>query len=187
MTILVDMDDVLEQLLKGICRYNAEHYGTTVQAEDITDWEIVKFYPGMTRAEVMACEMDDEFWQTVDPMPGADEALRKMIADGHEVFIVTATLYQTLRSKMDDLLFRCFPYITWDRVITTCHKDMIKGDVLIDDGPHNLTRGEYRKILFEAPHNRSFDESSIGAVRVKNWEEAYEEVCRIAAEIKNGQ
>ena len=52
--------------------------------------------------------------------------------------------------------------------------------MLIDDGPHNLTGGTYRKLLFTAGHNRDFDERSVGAVRVNNWEEAYREVCRIA-------
>ena len=107
-------------------------------------------------------------------MPGANEALQKLIADGHEIYIVTASLYQTLPEKMDEVLFRYFPYISWDHVIVTHNKHLIHGDVLVDDGPHNLTGGSYRKILFEAPHNRNVDESSIGAKRARTWEEVYE-------------
>ena len=35
--------------------------------------------------------------------------------------------------KMDDLLFKYFPFLDWDHVIVTSKKQMIRGDVLIDD------------------------------------------------------
>ena len=31
---------------------------------------------------------------------------------------------------------------------------------MIDDGIHNLIGGEYKKILFDAPYNRSFDDKN---------------------------
>ena len=48
---------------------------------------------------------------------------------------------------------------------------MVRGDVLIDDAPHNLVGGEYAKILFDRPHNRSFDHVANDALRVNTWEE----------------
>ena len=179
MTILVDMDDVLEQLLDGMIRYLNSRYGTKTTLDDIKEWELAGAFPGLTREQIYSPELDPDFWKDVHPMPGADKALRRLIDDGHEIYIVTATMYQTLPEKMDEVLFRYFPYIKWDHVIVTHNKHLIHGDVLIDDGPHNLSGGSYRKILFEAPHNREFDEASIGAVRVRNWEEAYEAVSRM--------
>ena len=182
MVILIDMDDVLECLVNAWIPYLNKKYSTNVAVEDIKEWNMSKAFPTLSYEQVYSAEMDDDFWKDVKPMPGADEALRKLIADGHELFVVTATVYETLRSKMENVLFKYFPYLDWSHVIITSHKYLINGDILIDDGPHNLAKGNYHKILFEACHNRSFDESSIGAVRVKNWEEAYEEVCRYAAE-----
>ena len=115
-------------------------------------------------------------------MPGAAEGLKELMADGHEIFVVTATGYETLRAKMEKVLFRYFPFIPWSRVIITEKKQLISGDILIDDGSHNLTGGSYRKILFSAGHNRGFDETSIGAVRVSNWKEVVAAVRKIAAE-----
>ena len=174
MTILVDMDDVLEQLLDGMIRYINSRYGTKTTLDDIREWELASAFPGLSREQIYSPELDPDFWKDVKPMPGANEALQKLIADGHEIYIVTASLYQTLPEKMDEVLFRYFPYISWDHVIVTHNKHLIHGDVLVDDGPHNLTGGSYRKILFEAPHNRNFDESSIGAKRARTWEEVYE-------------
>ena len=183
MTVLIDMDDVLEKLVDAWVIYTNEHFGTHVAPEDVTDWNMSLAFPELTFEQAYAAEMDDEFWKTVQPMPGADEALRKMIADGHEIYIVTSSYYQTLKSKADNVLFKYYPYLRWEQVIISFNKAMIKGDVLIDDGPHNFRGGEYKKILFDAFHNRSFDEKSVGAVRVKNWEGAYAEVCRIAEEL----
>ena len=185
MIILVDMDDVLECLLEAWLEYNNKKFNKDVKPDDIWEWDLSKAYPGHTKEEVYSAELDEGIWKTVKPMPGADEALRKLIADGHDLYIVTATLYETLRAKMDEVLFRYYPYLNWNQVIITSNKHLIKGDVLVDDGPHNLTGGEYRKILFSAPHNRTFDEKSVGAVRVSTWEEAYEEICKIDLEMKS--
>lgn len=57
---------------------------------------------------------------------------------------------------MDNVLFRYFPMFTWDDVIITAHKQLINGDVLVDDGVHNLVGGSYEKLLMDAPHNRKF-------------------------------
>lgn len=178
MTILVDMDDVLECLVEGWCRLLNEQYGTSVTRDDVKDWNISLAFPELTREQVYAPELEDELWDYVLPMPGADEALHYLMDKGHEIIVVTATEYQSLRAKMEKVLFRYFPYLTWDRVIITSRKYLIKGDVLIDDGPHNLMGTDCRKILFDCPHNRAFDEHSVGAVRAKDWQD----ICRIIDE-----
>ena len=187
MTILVDMDDVLEQLVPGWVEFVNEQFGTQVTTEDVREWDMSKAFPTLTHAQVYSVVNDERLWDHVQPMPGAAEALQRLMAEGHTVYIVTATGYQTMRSKMEKVLFRYFPFLSWSQVIVTESKHLIKGDVLIDDGPHNLTRGDYRKILFDANHNRSFDEASIGAVRVHDWQEAYAAVQSIAAETERNQ
>ena len=109
MTILVDMDDVLEQLLDGMIRYINSRYGTKTTLDDIREWELASAFPGLSREQIYSPELDPDFWKDVKPMPGADEALQKLIADGHEIYIVTASLYQTLPEKMDEVQVRPQP------------------------------------------------------------------------------
>ena len=168
--------------LHAVSPYLNRHYGTNVGPEAVTEWDMSKAFPTLTREQVYGAELTDELWDYVKPMPGADEALRKILADGHEIYIVTNTLHHSLRAKMEKVLFRYFPYIDWDHVIIIRNKQLLHGDVLIDDGPHNLIGGSYKKILFHAHHNASFDETSIGAVRAHGWEEAYAALCRLAVE-----
>ena len=175
------MDDVIEQLAAAWIEYLNDRYGTETTLADARDWDISLAFPTLTKEQVFAAERDDAIWDRCLPMPGAVDALRRLMEDGHDVYIVTATIYHSLRAKMEKVLFRYFPYINWDHVIITSHKQMIKGDVLIDDAPHNLAGGDYHKILFEAGHNLNFDAASIGAVRVRTWDEAYAEICRLDA------
>lgn len=179
MTILVDMDDTIEQLLKAWIRGVNEKYHRSVSCEEITSWDVSAAYPGLTRQQVYDIPMQPGFWKTVDPMPGAAEVLQRFMAGGHNVFIVTATPHESVPEKMEDLLFRYFPFLTWDQVIVTSRKQMIRGDVLIDDGVHNLEGGDYIKILMTAPHNRSYDARAHGMIRVSTWEEIEDVIRRL--------
>ena len=185
MTILIDMDDVIEQLLKTWLEKANEKYGCNVQREDVREWTMHKAFPMLTNEQVWSVTYEPGFWGCIEPMPGAAEAIRRLMDAGHEVFIVTATEYGHLYEKMHDLLFKYFPFLSWEQVIVTSRKQLIRGDVLVDDGVHNLIGGEYRKILFDAPYNRSFDTEANGMVRVHNWEEAEREILKIAEEMKH--
>ena len=171
MTILVDMDDTIEQLLQAWVAGANETYGYDVAYEDITDWNVAKAFPGLTWEQVYAVPMRPGFWDTVSPVPGAAEALRRFMEAGHEVLIVTATPFESVPEKIGGFLFRHFPFLTWDQVIIAGKKQYIKGDVLIDDGVHNLVGGDYVKILMTAPHNRDYDAEANGMIRVHDWAE----------------
>lgn len=171
MRILVDMDDTIEQLLKAWVSWVNARHGRSVALYDITDWDVTKAYPGLTQEEVYGVMCDEAFWLTVEPMPGAVEGVKYLIDRGHEVYIVTSSKCDEIAGKMKNHLFRCFPYISWDQVVVTSRKQLLKADVLIDDGPHNLEGGDFIKILMDAPHNRKYDERAHGMTRVYSWEE----------------
>lgn len=180
LTVLIDMDDCIEKLSLAWCNYLNHKYGLDVPYEAINQWDVSKAYPTLTREQVYAPILENDFWDWVQPIEGAAEALMKLKEDGHDVLIVTASTYHTIRVKMEKVLFRYFPFLTWDDVIITSRKHLIAGDVLVDDGVHNFYGGSYKKILMSAMHNLSFDESAVGAVRVSNWVEAYDEIQKIA-------
>ena len=171
MTILVDMDDTLEQLLKAWVARANEKYGQHITLDQITSWDVSAPYPGLNKKEIYSVTYEPGFWSGIEPMPGAAEALKHFMDEGHEVYIVTASEYEVINEKMTECLFRLFPFLSWDRVIVTRRKQLIRGDVLIDDGIHNLEGGDYKKILFTAPYNRDYDAEANGMIRVKNWDE----------------
>ena len=180
-TILVDMDDTIEHLLEAWLFWLNTVFGRQVAVSDIHSWDMTQAYPGLTADEVYAPLTYDSFWDSVKPFEDAPEVLKRLSDDGHRLFIVTSSDYRTLRAKMEKVLFRYFPFIDWKQVIITYNKQMIRGDILIDDAPHNLVGGDFVKILMDAPHNRGFDAAENGMLRVSDWK-TVEELIRTLAQ-----
>lgn len=184
LTVMADMDDTLEDLLGAWVSYLNTRYGTSVQKDEVAQWDISQAFPTLDKAQVYEPLYLDSFWRSVKPIDGAAETLQKLMADGHRVLIVTTSAYQTLHTKMEEVLFRYFPFLTWDDVIITSHKQLVNGDVLVDDGTHNLEGGDYLRILMDAPHNRAYDAEKNGMTRVYNWDEAYDVISHYARSYK---
>ena len=184
MTILIDMDDTIESLLKAWVSGVNKKYGRNVSCEDVTSWDVSSAFPGLTHEQVYAVPLEQGFWKTVEPIPGAAEAIQRFMDAGHEVFIVTATPYESVTEKMTEVLFRYFPFLTWKQLIITSRKQLIRGDVLIDDGVHNLEGGDYVKILMTAPHNRNYDAEANDMIRVHTWPEIEDVIRRISGPIR---
>ena len=180
LTILVDMDDTVECLTDAWLDWLNEKHGTNVKKDDIRSWSFHEAFPTLTEDEVYAPIYIDEFWDRVQPMPWAFETLCRLRAEGHEIYIVTSSAYQTIPAKMEKVLFKYFPFIKWDHVIVAPKKQMIFGDVLIDDAPHNLEGFEGLRILMSAPHNRSCDAKKKWMFRVDDWRTIYDLVTQYA-------
>ena len=173
LTILVDMDDTIENLLDEWVHMLNEYHGCRVLTDDIHSWSLHDAFPTLSEEQVYAPLFTDTLWTHVRPKWDAVEYLKKLMDDGHEVYIVTSSNFKTIYTKMEAILCRYFPFIKMDHVIVCTNKQMIRGDVMVDDGVHNLLGGEYFKILMTAPHNRDYDAEPNGLHRVAGWREAY--------------
>ena len=183
LTILVDIDDTLEDLCTPWVQYLNEKYGTAVTTDDIKDWHIAKVFPTLTREQVFEPLAKEEFWERVKPLPEAYKNIRKLKYDGHRIFIVTASdPIISVPMKLEKVLFRYFPFFSCNDVIIATQKQMIRGDILVDDASHNLENGNYKRILMNAPHNRFFNEKSIGAARACDWDTVYRLISKYACE-----
>lgn len=209
LTILVDMDDTIENLLVHWIDWLNETHGASVDAEEIRSWNIQEAFPSLTAEQVYEPLLLDEFWLRVTPKPDAQDYLQTLADDGHEIYITTSSNYKTIPVKMEQVLFKYFPWLDWDHVIIASRKQMIRGDVMVDDGPHNLEGGKYYKILMDAPHNRDYippdntlfpfhiEEAKNGArfrplidatkinnmIRARNWQEVYAVITHLAVDL----
>lgn len=180
LTILVDMDDTLENFCETWVTLLNETYGTNVQLNDIHNWDITKAFPSLEVSQVFSPLFNEEIWKRITPLPGAVEYLKRLIDDGHKVVIVTASHPNTVAMKLSNVLFKYFPYLTTKDVIITSQKQLVCGDIMIDDAPHNLEGGSYYGILMTAPHNMTYDAEANGFIRVYSWEDIYNVVCNYA-------
>ena len=85
MTILVDMDDTIEQLLAALVKKANERFNRSATIDEITDWSIVCAYPGLEKRQILELMYEPGFWDTVEPVPGAADALKYLMDKGHQV------------------------------------------------------------------------------------------------------
>lgn len=183
LTVLVDVDNVLENLNEAWVNAVNEKYGTTTSPEDIASWDIEQYFEGLSRTQVFSPLHDESFWERLEPIGGASEYLKKLIDDGHQVVLVTSSHPDTIIYKYS-FINRYFPFISFKDIIFTSKKQMVRGDVMIDDAPHNLEGGRYIGLLMDSPHNRNYDATAHGFIRVDSWEQIYKAVDTIAREEK---
>lgn len=179
LTILVDVDNVLEDLHTPWVAAVNKKYGTDVKPEDITSWNIEKFFDGLSRNQVFSPLHTAELWESLEPLEGSQKYLKMLIKDGHKVFLLTSAHPDTIPLKFK-FLQKYFSFIPFRDVIISSHKQMVIGNVLIDDAPHNLVGGDYEKILVSAPYNRNFDTKGNWMYRADNWEEIYSIIQEIS-------
>jgi len=172
LTILFDADDTAEDLVSAWTHALNERYGTNVGIEDITDWDITKSFPSLSSDQIFGILEEDTVWRNLQPMPDSQNYLSLLQNEGHNLYMVTATKWRTVPFKLPRLL-ELFPFMDDSHIILAHEKQIIHGDVLIDDKPENLIGGRYFRILYDRPHNRNFRESWYGIYRTTNWAEVY--------------
>lgn len=174
MTILVDMDDVMTNLLEVWTKFLGDIYGVYVNKDDIKEWDMRVAYPTLTSEQIYSVTNDERLWKEVRPIPGAVEYLQALkYHDGHDIYIVTAAHYGSIEYRVKHVIEKYFPFIPYENVIVASRKQMVIGDFLIDDNPLNLISGTYKGILFDAVHNREFNTEKFNIVRAKSWEGVY--------------
>ena len=137
MDVGFDMDGVVVNLLQPVLDiYNAK-YGRAVKLPDITRWDMAECVPDGT----LIYEIFEQpgLFENLPIHPGADWALRAVLAMGHRPYLVTAGS-NNAPSEKSRWVQKHLPYMR-DRLFQTnakTPKGLIPFDVLVDDGPHNL-------------------------------------------------
>lgn len=180
LTILCDADDTIQELTVHWLAELNRKYNYNVKKEDVTSWDITKAYPELTPDEVLEPLYSNEFWNKTTPIDGSSYYLEKLVKDGHRVLIVTASNPETFGAKTKKLM-EMFPFLTKEQIIRENNKQRIMGDVLIDDGVHNLIGGRYKKFLFNQPNNSGFNEQDYDITRVYSWKDIYERISNFVA------
>lgn len=172
-TILIDVDDVINNCCEEWCNYLNRRYGCSVHFSEVTEWEMSKFFPELTNEQIFEPLYLLEFWRKLKPKDKAGKYIKQLMDEGHKVYLCTTSNYQSVRPKFELFINRWFPYIKWSQIIITSNKQMIEADFLVDDGVHNLDGGKYNKILMTAPHNKNYDAKGNGMHRADDWDDVY--------------
>ena len=163
MRILVDVDNTLCDNMGEWLRIYNEAADDNVKPEDIVTWDIESY---------LKPEWIPYFWEVAyprsfqksKPFPHARMAIVELMVAGHEIAYVTAGVCVGKMEWLFDWEFSEGKVaLAPKNVIIAYDKSLIIGDILVDDGLHNVAGR--RSILFDQPWNRQ----DCSAPRAHNW------------------
>jgi 5'(3')-deoxyribonucleotidase len=179
MVIAIDCDDTICNLQEVVVNLFNNRYGSNYSLEDFTEYDVMNILP--TQDAIVMRDMYGEsgIYDKVKPMPGAQEAIEKLINLGHQVYLVTAAVPKTYAEKVA-FIQRFFPYIDDGHIVSMKHKWLFKCDLMIEDNLQTLLeRPHYHRVLLDCPWNQSSKDWVYGVNRCKNWKEILEVVNQI--------
>jgi 5'-nucleotidase len=161
MRILVDMDGTIADWeTKFYDTWRALHPDkVAVPVSERTTFRIVEQYPPEYRHHVRAVYTSPGFFRTLEPIPGALDAMREMREAGHDVRICTSPLSDYRNCVLEKYEW-VEEYLGPDWIgalILTRDKSVVRGDVLVDDRPDvaGEASAEWEHVLYDQPYNQA--------------------------------
>lgn len=140
MRILLDLDGIIADLPSAwYAAYNDE-YGDDLSVEKVAGWDPTPFTKRKDPAALFGILAQPGFYRMLQPLPGAVEGVARLYDLGHELVVVGAVPRNAPGAYGDKAWWvaKHLPMVHRDNVVFTASKHVVKGDLLFDDGPHNL-------------------------------------------------
>lgn len=184
MIICFDIDNVINDLTeKTITLYNARN-NKNIQMSDITTYN---FYDCLSKDDadgIISLFKDKELWDSLKPLPYSQETLKKLIKQGHQIFLATATDPINFAWKCE-WLSRYFSFIPTDNIIRIMDKSLLKIDVMVDDHLSHLINNVCERVCLDYPWNQSTSKDyAYDIKRVYNWRDVVDIIKDIERKMK---
>lgn len=175
MIAAVDVDGVIADLHPEWLRIFREETGFDIPPGDLGQWDFPEQF-GLNEEQkdhLFDILRRPKLYSTVEPIPGAVEAINRLKEDGWTIYYVTSCINGTMvDEKVWWLREHGFiPESKWDNtnipheMIVTSSKHLISADVMIDDRPWNLLDFPSVAILYDQPYNKE----AVGLKRMAHW------------------
>lgn len=166
LTILCDIDGVVDNLVECVLdRYN-QKYNDNVKVEDIKEYSMQKYLNDDCKNVFMEFATEELIMQMNTPDNCVNVVTNLM--QNHNFYFVSKTAPDHVASK-NKWLKSNFPLYNEDMLIVCGNKQLIRGDVLIEDCLDNLNSDVPLNIVFDKPWNK--ERKDVEYMRVKSWKE----------------
>lgn len=169
MRLLIDLDGVCADFYGFLLKVYNKDFRDDLKFEDLYTWALEPCFKKATRSQIRSYMSVPGFWHQLRPLPGAVEGLKRLQDAGHDVVIVSATPRDATLAGKEKLewVHEHLPFIPHKNIILAARKELIMGDVLFDDGPHNAKARPDSTCVMDAPYNQGVE----GKWRVRTWTE----------------
>lgn len=176
--IFIDADETLMDFMTPLVEKYNDIYDKNVTNENIKTWNLNESLEKGTDMEQFMNEPN--FFRNLKPYPNAAKVLKQLIDDGHDVFIATSAWQESIQDKYESFAEH-FPFLKFEQILMIKRKDVLHGDILLDDALHNITVSNCTyPVTMDKPWNKEHD-----GIRVKDLNEFYDFVCEIAGKKNN--
>lgn len=184
--VLLDVDGVLCDFVSGVMRAIAT---CSDERADLSDWNFLdKLSPHAKRA-YLTDSAKPGFCINLDPLPGAVTGVQQLLADGYDLVAVTSPLLHcpTWEGERREWLQHHFCFEARD-VIFTARKDLVYGDILVDDKPDHVQQWSARwgkcGALWAQPYNSDkYCHGGASSIwRTDDWESVREHLRQLRSD-----
>nr|WP_263326346.1 5'(3')-deoxyribonucleotidase [Neobacillus sp. Marseille-Q6967] len=179
-TLLIDMDSVICDLMsEWHQRYNQD-YNDTLTVERLKCWNSDRYVKPECGMKIYDYLKEPGLFLGLRPLPHAIEVLERLHVK-YDILIVTSSITTAFVEK-EQWVEQHLPFLGKRNLIFSHRKDMVVGDLLFDDAPHNLldfTSTGRIAVAMDYPYNKD-----VNVPRVKNWLEFEEFLNRPVLEGK---
>lgn len=181
MIIKIDIDEVLRDTSSKMIELYNNEFNENLTKKQFTKWDVSLIFSklGTSAKDWFFKQHAKEIFLESNLIENADIAIKKLIVN-NQIILVSNQL--NFDSKVATLQWLHNYDIQYHDIAFVANKSLIKGDLLIDDAPHNiLNKFDYsKKIMINMPYNKDvFHKSLLGKV-----DSLYESVDIITAYTK---
>lgn len=179
MILCVDVDNVLGNLQETVINLFNKRYDTNYTMDDFTDYNVENVLPVKEAINMQIMYGDNDIYNHVKPILGAQTCLQKLVNAGHQVYLVTDAIPNNYNDKIN-WLHHFFPFIDDAHIVAMKHKWLLRSDVMIEDNLTNLlARPYYERIVLDYPWNRNVSDYVYDIHRCASWDEIIDVINRI--------
>jgi 5'-nucleotidase len=164
-TLLVDMDSVICDLMSEWHRRYNRDYNDDLTVDRLLCWDSEKYVKPECGLKIYDYLKEPGLFLGLKPLPHAIEVLERL-HKSFDILIVTSSV-STAYAEKERWVEQHLPFIDKKNLIFAHRKNMIVGDLLFDDAPHNLlgfAATGRTAVAMDYPYNRN-----VNVPRVKNW------------------
>jgi 5'(3')-deoxyribonucleotidase len=152
--IKIDCDGILRDMLPLMCQVYNDYYNENLTPDDIKYFDVNKVFTKCQNAYDFFFKEHSKFIYLNSPKcEKAKEAMDLLHEKGYHIIIVSTQ--QTIDRQFYTLQWLKDNDIYYDSICFTTEKQIISGNIVVDDYENNLLKcHEKKKILIDAPYNK---------------------------------